>query len=840
MKSHEVSRRRCALAVALCAGLAATPSTALAARDKLTAAERSKMFDVILLLEQALKGCAANKLKDTLGNGAGQIEYEQVRKNGVNTDATFQDAINHLKGMLDRDNIRTDALGGFGTVDVENGIDADVIVIRKGLLTKLCNAATPAAEKMEIKTQLVATLANELTHVFQKWKGSANAILCDGERDSDCMTIKALQPLLDSMCKPDGTPHTTVGDVRTDAQYVTFLGLCLENNGATSAADLAKVKDAIKKKLGSDADPAKLTGYKGRKKRFGDTIAAGNMWNDWYGARRDEPVALQPTENEVTGTSVRLVGNNLTDVRDFNAPPGQFVSTGAGFTTFVNPRGAMILATYDTAGARTFTIYRDDDNDGLPEAAPIGARVISPSSPVVYQRYDINVFPEAPAQLNPMSPTPGVIIHDRRRGELYFLALQPDGAPQGVPVLILSDPALLDVQLLRTYNIDGGTVRIVVGTYDSGEPVVAFFDVVSTGGGFVTSPVVTNASLAEAEGIQANAGVEDLAIGFLETAFVGPPGSIVTLFDVGNGFVNPLTSEIINLNGVSGPVFVFTSGSSLFRTQSDVGDPEPQWIWEPALGTAIDCAVNDENGDGLQDRVHLAIDPPRITVFTASDFNPGAFNSQGNVALERTDVLGIRSFTDTDRSLVIEENEGFQPISQIRVFGQPTLVQSLHDFNGDGVSDEAAVIDSPGGGSGGSFNITLYRVAPDNTGQFLTTAFLPFGFQPGAISYPDVNFDGLPDVRIADFFGGPDVCFEITFSGGFLQITQTDCSAPTLCIGDADGDSFVSFSDITSVLANLGRTYPLGGQGPGDANADGFVNFNDITIVLANLGAFCF
>jgi hypothetical protein len=54
------------------------------------------------------------------------------------------------------------------------------------------------------------------------------------------------------------------------------------------------------------------------------------------------------------------------------------------------------------------------------------------------------------------------------------------------------------------------------------------------------------------------------------------------------------------------------------------------------------------------------------------------------------------------------------------------------------------------------------------------------------------------------------------------------------CLGDANGDNLVNFSDVTAVLANFG------GSGPnGDANGDNFVNFADVTAVLANFGADC-
>ena len=73
-----------------------------------------------------------------------------------------------------------------------------------------------------------------------------------------------------------------------------------------------------------------------------------------------------------------------------------------------------------------------------------------------------------------------------------------------------------------------------------------------------------------------------------------------------------------------------------------------------------------------------------------------------------------------------------------------------------------------------------------------------------------------------------------TASSVMLTWEVTVSAAPVPCDGDANGDGFVNFADITSVLADLGGTGPVG-----DANGDGMVNFSDITSVLGNLGLAC-
>jgi hypothetical protein len=68
--------------------------------------------------------------------------------------------------------------------------------------------------------------------------------------------------------------------------------------------------------------------------------------------------------------------------------------------------------------------------------------------------------------------------------------------------------------------------------------------------------------------------------------------------------------------------------------------------------------------------------------------------------------------------------------------------------------------------------------------------------------------------------------------------TVIDILPPPPCLGDANGDSMVTFADITTILANFGNNY-LPGTGPGDSNFDGVVNFSDVTTTLANFGLPC-
>ena len=74
--------------------------------------------------------------------------------------------------------------------------------------------------------------------------------------------------------------------------------------------------------------------------------------------------------------------------------------------------------------------------------------------------------------------------------------------------------------------------------------------------------------------------------------------------------------------------------------------------------------------------------------------------------------------------------------------------------------------------------------------------------------------------------------------GQDLPFIITAAPAPGTCPGDADLNGIVTFNDLTTVLSNLGASYPQS-SGPGDSNGDGTVSFSDVTITLVNFGITC-
>lgn len=91
-----------------------------------------------------------------------------------------------------------------------------------------------------------------------------------------------------------------------------------------------------------------------------------------------------------------------------------------------------------------------------------------------------------------------------------------------------------------------------------------------------------------------------------------------------------------------------------------------------------------------------------------------------------------------------------------------------------------------------------------------------------------------PGFELGGTAGQPDTGLlsggDFTLSGGFWGRV----SVVPPCIGDANGDGFVSFADVSFVLLHFGTAGPAG-----DANVDGIVNFADITYILVNFGQKC-
>lgn len=825
--------RRSLLALSLVALLAAP---ALAADGtRLTSMEKSKVRDAIGLLEQAWKDCLSMKIIDVMGSGGDNIPYEKIKKNGMDVDPTFQDAIDHLKNMLDKDNVQSAPLAGWGTVDVQPGIDNDKIQIRKGLLEDLCAAGTPAAKKMELKLQLVATLANELMHVFQKWTEQTTVAdrpkLCDGEKDSDMASIKALEPILNALSNAMGMPHTTIGAIRTDPQYVLLLGLCMEDMGATSAADIAAVHRAAKDKLGSVSP---RSGYKGRKDRFAyDLLPPFTNWATWYYGTSDAFAEALAETDELNRLGSEMTGDDTVTTRNYPAPPGTLMVGARGY---FNELGQVMLANLVTnnAGQTIVEIRRDLDGDGLPELPLFAGRFVEDLPGTNFKPlYSTRIHPTWPGIF--WFETPGLMFHDTVTGRILALPTMPDGQPiPGPAVPLVQHPALANPDLYMIEMITPSTsqpiVRLVFMDPSEGAPNAIWFDIEPDLS--VTPFVSPGQTRAQALWPTNEPGIDELFVspGGGPIRLMGNPESFVEFASIGRGSRQTLGVNLIDLEGIT-PFFNVADpirGNDLYQFFKPGNIPFEGFL--SRVGRNIDCTVNDETGDGSLDRLHLSTDPPRLHFLLADSAAPGTWSHQYEIALELQEYVGFKGWNNADgrNILVPEELDGF---IKTEILPLHLYAQRLLDLDGDGAENDTGIIvrrtiDS-------FFDIFFIFDAPG--GALITdTHALPPEFEPGDIVWGDINGDVLPDLLITDYNTGDQRCFQNISTPGNVRFMP--CAVvPPCCPGNADKvPGQVNFADITAVLANFNMPANPNGTSIGDANCDGLINFGDVTSVLAN------
>ncbi|MCA9298022.1 MAG: hypothetical protein KDA28_03090, partial [Phycisphaerales bacterium] len=215
------------------------------AQTCLTVAEQKKVKEVIQLMKAAFSAAEKGRsLKMTFGqSGGNQIDYEQVGAK----DTTLGQALDGLIGMVER-RIKKEAISGRGYTDPRPGSGSDVVVFRDTYIDTLLGTGGVRA-RMDAKFQLMATLANEMTHVHQRFDGT-DLRQCDAERDSDCASILILCKMLNAMTDLTGAAHGSFASMLGDPEYVPGLISCIADLGG-SGADIADlVTDLAKKKKG--------------------------------------------------------------------------------------------------------------------------------------------------------------------------------------------------------------------------------------------------------------------------------------------------------------------------------------------------------------------------------------------------------------------------------------------------------------------------------------------------------------------------------------------------------------------------------------------------------------
>ena len=436
---------------------ASAASTALAAPadlpgDKLTLDEKRKVRRALSMLESAWKDCLDNTLDEQFNPDSQNGQESQVcYEDGDST--TLKKALRKLRSMLDQNRIRKEDLGtgGYGYTRPRSGTDDDVIVINSRDLEKICDAMMDDDVRAAAKICLAATLANELTHVFQKFAG-VDLEQCDAERDSDCSHLKFFDAVIASLEDDMGDPHDNINDIGNDGDAGPALKRCLDDMDAESPAEIEKVRDMIKAQRDADKERKETV--------FEDNIESGTSWGKaYYGSTWTTPIRF-PDASDPAMDRVRLTSTDGSVIRTFIVPAG---NTLVESTTFTNKNGQLCLAVVstDALGNLTLQIFCDADGDGLPEN-PAVATIPFPvqiPAPQPFAMHDVFILPTLAASINAGGVPCGMMFIDTIRGELLTLDLNADGTPSG-PILSL----FLD-QLLADPSIPGGGGYFYMNSY---------------------------------------------------------------------------------------------------------------------------------------------------------------------------------------------------------------------------------------------------------------------------------------------------------------------------------------------------------------------------------------
>lgn len=344
-----------------------------------------------------------------------------------------------------------------------------------------------------------------------------------------------------------------------------------------------------------------------------------------------------------------------------------------------------------------------------------------------------------------------------------------------------------------TVNTLGGVGTVAsLAKATSATRVQAFnlFAVNSTGGIAATRGAVMPANITDGAGFTSNAaGTAEFLQYLSQTTFRGGNGP------VGVG-LDPLTSTSIAAGVATDPtngefIAVARFGASVTWTvAAHEGKPVLDGVAGSPIGTIANAAPVSFSAPGvdLQGNIYFvaAFQPtvgPLGTAFIK------AVNTASGYRLER----------------ILASGESFTGANSARLY----TVEKL------------TLADSDSTASGTFWSGNLLQ--PQFPGQAPSNAADPRAFGGAAVNARiSYNNAGTPETYQAVLFIGANIA-----------------PPPPVCLGDANNDNIVNFSDVTSVLGNFGNSYTPGSNGAGDANNDGPVNFSDVTAVLANFGDTC-
>ncbi len=204
---------------------------------------------------------------------------------------------------------------------------------------------------------------------------------------------------------------------------------------------------------------------------------------------------------------------------------------------------------------------------------------------------------------------------------------------------------------------------------------------------------------------------------------------------------------------------------------------------------------------------------------------------------DKWDALGTVNFDGGSISLILNNTDGasiaFRPHVEVPIGADPASLVGV-DLDNDGDEDLAVVARD----DGGTLVVRVLRndtLLGDAGATYSRDADITSTSNPLLVLAGNVNstVDSTVDLVVLS---------DATLLAGARGMQPAESQVvlnvppapPPVCLGDADRNDTVNFTDILSVLANFG-----GGGPAGDADHNNIVNFNDVLSVLANFGAPC-
>ncbi len=825
----------------LCGGLIIIvgASAAGAPPTPISEPRKTAVLELVALMEEAVKDCKDVKLKDYFGSGADDVGYEQVRRtpDGDPEDATFADAFAALKALINGDRLFLATMrDAFGRAFRRDGQDSDRIDLERHLVQEFTDAGlgTPR-EKAIAKMQIMATLANELTHVFQNTTGLTNKQDCDSEADSDSFSIKVLTAFRDALTRDDasGLANTNLDAIKNDAQAIAGFDNCLGEIDVSSAADIQAILDAVNAKLGSETT---ADGYVRRRKRFRDDVTGALDWSRWYRGGNDGEPALFTVEDVALRQGFYATGADGTDTFVPAVAPGFSVCDSVGFSIFSGVT-VFAVATADSSGARTVSLFTDNDNDEVPELSSQLDIAFAAGPFGLADMNDMLLIPGAAPDFDVPGVSDHLIMYDRTTGRVRLIQLTSTGSLLTIPSALFQDPLLTNAGGFThflgaiTPPSNAAVVRFVFGQKLHPPTEVIWFD----------APIVPGPAIAfTTPGQTIEQAYESVPYPSMVDRFeatptlTGAPGSIVSLSSIGSGAQVPLAIASVGSSGVTASVLPAApiAAPDILLAQDNLGRASTLFV--PRLGLPIGSVELDLNSDLASDRLDLVDHPPRLYISTGSPSLPPTSAVRLVESEQVVELGGVGGFDGASTPGDIRFATPIELVELSLAGSTPiVVVQRKVDFDLDLLDNDAVVVRR---NPGSDFFVADFYIDAGLASMTLEQSLpLPVGFEPGRIEYLDINGDARLDVRLGSFMAAPPICLLNSANPPPTRFSASQCKA---CPGDADGSGVVDFDDVSSVIANWGASY-MPGTGAGDADASGVVDFNDINFVLSNWAVVC-